>query len=579
MFEPVAALCVAVSAAFSGPVVTAATAAGSTAHAAAAPSSGPLYSADFPDPDVITVGSAYWAYSTDSAGRNIQVLSLADLLHGNTPGDALPNLPAWAVAGMTWAPGVAQVEGRFVMYYTVHDGSSGRQCISVATSLTPGGPFQDTSTAPFICQLADGGSIDPSPFVAPDGHLYLVWKSDDDAIGQPSTLWSQPLSADGLTLVGSPSPLLTETAPWQAPTIEGPAMIALDGRYFLFYGANQFNSPDAGIGYAVCPSPSGPCTDESVQGPWWGTHGPVVGPSGPAPFHDAAGATHLAYQAWTGPVGYVNGGVRSLWVDSLGFAAGYRATSRDGGVFAFGAASYLGSASTSHPRAPIVAIAEPPDGQGYWQVGSDGGVFAYGSAPFAGSTGALRLAAPVVGIIPSATGKGYALVARDGGLFAFGDFGFAGSDGAVRSLVPVIGGATSRFLNGPGYWLVRADGTVDAFGAAPALGSLAGVHLHAPIVAIVPSPAGIGYWLVGADGAVFPFGSAGSFGSLAGGKRTTPVVGLVPTATGSGYWLVDADGGFYSFGDAGFAGSLGAVKLAAPIVGDTGAAAGAPCIC
>jgi hypothetical protein len=545
----------------------------------AAPSTAPVFSADFPDPDVITVGSVYWAYSTDSQGRNIQVITSTDLQQWSAPADALPTLPAWAVAARTWAPGVVQLASGFVMYYTVHDAASDRQCLSVATSPTPAGPFRDQSTAPFLCQLANGGSIDPSPFVGPDGRLYLVWKSEDNVVGGPPGLWAQQLSADGLSLVGSPSLLMRQTAQWQAPTVEGPAMIALGGRYYLFYGANLWNTAGAGIGDAVCASPLGPCTDQATGGPWMGSHGAVVGPSGPAPFRDAGGATRLAYHAWTGPVGYVNGGVRSLWIDALSFTAGYRVTSRDGGVFAFGVGSYLGSASTAHPPAPIVGIAQTSDGNGYWQVAADGRVFAYGGAHDFGSTGAQRLVAPIVGVIPSASDAGYALIARDGGLFTFGDFPFRGSDGGARSIVPVVGGATSGLLSGPGYWLARADGAVDAFGAAPALGALTGVRLRAPIVAIVPAPAGIGYWLVAADGGVFSFGGARYFGSVAGGKRTAPIVGMIPTPTGSGYWLVAADGGVFSFGDAAFAGSLGAVKLVAGVVGATGAPATPACPC
>jgi hypothetical protein len=30
----------------------------------------------------------------------------------------------------------------------------------------------------------------------------------------------------------------------------------------------------------------------------------------------------MAYAAWTGGVGYSNGGVRSLWVDNLSFTSG-----------------------------------------------------------------------------------------------------------------------------------------------------------------------------------------------------------------------------------------------------------------
>src|SRR5579871_504046 len=181
-----------------------------------------LPTVDFPDPDVITVAGTTWAYSTGSGGRNLQVISSAQLLAGASPADPLPALPPWAVAGLTWAPGVVQLGSGFVMYYVAHEAASGNQCIGMATSPTPGGPFVDRSATPFLCQESDGGSIDPHPFVAPDGRLYLLWKSDDNSRGFSPTIWSQPMSPDGRTLLGSPVRLLSDTASWEFPVIERP---------------------------------------------------------------------------------------------------------------------------------------------------------------------------------------------------------------------------------------------------------------------------------------------------------------------------------------------------------------------
>jgi hypothetical protein len=47
---------------------------------------------------------------------------------------------------------------------------------------------------------------------------------------------------------------------------------------------------------------------------------------------------------------------------------------------------------------PVVGMAATPDGGGYWLVASDGGVFAFGDATFEGSTGSLALNKPVVGM-------------------------------------------------------------------------------------------------------------------------------------------------------------------------------------
>src|SRR5579862_1374264 len=156
---------------------------------------------DFPDPDVIAVGGTYWAYATGSHGLNLQVISSGQLLAGASATEALPVLPTWAVRGMTWAPGVVQLRNGFAMYYTVHDAGSGDECISMATSPQPGGPFVDRSTAPMLCQVSDGGSIDARPFVAPDGRMFLLWKSNDNSEGFGPTIWSEALTPDGTALV------------------------------------------------------------------------------------------------------------------------------------------------------------------------------------------------------------------------------------------------------------------------------------------------------------------------------------------------------------------------------------------
>jgi beta-xylosidase len=192
--------------------------------------------------------------------------------------------------------------------------------MSVAASPIPAGPFVDTSSAPLVCQLPNGGSIDPSPFRAANGTTYLLWKSDDNALGRRTQLWGQQLGNDGRAVVGPRVVLLAQSQSWQAPVIEGPSMVAAGGLYYLFYGAGAWDSAGAAIGYARCLSPLGPCVNASVSGPWMASHGKAIGPSGPEVFIDATGAPRLAYHAWTGPVGYQNGGSRSLWIDTLRFS-------------------------------------------------------------------------------------------------------------------------------------------------------------------------------------------------------------------------------------------------------------------
>ncbi len=245
---------------------------------------------------------------------------------------------------------------------------------------------------------------------------------------------------------------------------------------------------------------------------------------------------------------------------------GLALTARDGGVFTYGTAQFVGSMGGQRLNAPVVGMAETPDGGGYWLVAADGGVFAFGDARFYGSTGGQRLNAPIVGMASTPDGQGYWLVAADGGVFSFGDAPFAGSMGGRPLNAPVVGVAAA---DAGGYWLVASDGGVFNFGDAAFIGSMGGQHLNAPVTGIAGSPNGGGYWLVGSDGGIFTFGNASYFGSVPGQGIVgqPPVVGISRTPSGAGYWLVGSNGAVYSYGDAAFLGALTGVRLVAPLSG------------
>jgi beta-xylosidase len=283
----------------------------------------PVDDRDFPDPYVLRVGSTYFAYATNAGGANVQVMRSADLARWEALPDALPELPSWAGPGRTWAPAVLHRGDRYVLYYTVREPTSDRQCISVATARTPAGPFTDTTPAPLVFQLERGGSIDPSPFVDHDGTAHLLWKSDDNAFERPTVLWGQPLSSDGLALSGAPTELLRHDRDWERPLIEAPAMVSVESVYYLFYSARWWESADYAIGYAISLAPVGPFLKVTNTRPWMMTGGPAAGPGGQELFTAADGALWIAYHAWTpGRIGYGVGGARSLRLSRLGFPGG-----------------------------------------------------------------------------------------------------------------------------------------------------------------------------------------------------------------------------------------------------------------
>src|SRR5258707_12039281 len=59
-------------------------------------------------------------------------------------------------------------------------------------------------------------------------------------------------------------------------------------------------------------------------------------------------------------------------------------------ITAFGAATVVPGTTLGGLASPVVGMASTPDGLGYWAVASDGGIFAFGSASFEGSTGGIH---------------------------------------------------------------------------------------------------------------------------------------------------------------------------------------------
>ncbi len=279
----------------------------------------PVYAGDFPDPFVLRAETYYYAYATNVGATNVPVMRSADLVHWDQLGDAMPTLPAWAAAnrGLTWAPSVLEHDGQYVLFYTARDSRHGLQCLGRAVASTPAGPYVDNSSAPFLCQYQLGGSIDPVAFQEDDGSLYLIWKNDGNCCHKQVSLWSQRLNADASALVGPPAELVRRDQGWEGPLIEGPAMWHANGRYYLLYSANWYDSDRYAVGYALCNSALGPC-HKPQNGPILNTVAGAAGPGGEAFFTDPAGKLWIAYHAWAQPaVGYGAGGVRSLRVDRV----------------------------------------------------------------------------------------------------------------------------------------------------------------------------------------------------------------------------------------------------------------------
>lgn len=299
-------------------VLSTAAAGAGAAPGPVAPPPNPVYPGDYPDPFVLTDGRISYAYATNAAGTNVQVLASADLATWVLRREALPSLPPWGRPGLTWAPSVLPRFGHWVLYYTLTHRASGLQCISAAVGRRPDGPFADASTAPLVCQATRGGSIDPSPFVDTDGRATLLWKSEGTLAGEPTRIWARPLAPAGTSFGPTAAvELLRTTEAWEGPIIEGPTMArAAGGRLFLAYSANRWQTGRYAMGLAECAGPLGPCTKQ--RSPWVTSNARAAGPGGGELFRAADGTLRLAYHAWApGRVGYAGGGVRTFRIDRV----------------------------------------------------------------------------------------------------------------------------------------------------------------------------------------------------------------------------------------------------------------------
>jgi xylan 1,4-beta-xylosidase len=266
-----------------------------TKTASKAPSySNPVLPGDYPDPSVIRVGRDYWATATTSQWAPIfPLLHSTDLVNWELRGAVFQTPPPWS-AGSYWAPEISADGGRFFVYYTARK-KDGPLCVAVADAARPEGPYTDRGT--LVCQ--EVGSIDAVAVRDENGRRYLVWKEDGNSRKLPTPLWAQPLSDDGIRLVGEKTEILRNEAAWEAHLVEGPYILRRGDWFYIFYSA------DACCGRR-CNYKLGVARSRKLLGPWERFPGnPILAgneqwkcPGHGTIVQDQAGRTFLLYHAY-----------------------------------------------------------------------------------------------------------------------------------------------------------------------------------------------------------------------------------------------------------------------------------------
>ena len=255
---------------------------------------GPAIASNFPDPCLAQSRAGTWyAFSTQTGNINVQMASSPDFdiwtLHEGY--DALPTLPAWTVAApnaRVWAPDVAQLpngDGWIMYFAAVGVDHPLKHCIGTATSPNVTGPYVP-NPEPLICDLPNGGNIDPNLFADPvNGNYYLIYKTDGNSMGHggdcgntanpvvPTPLYLQQVSkADLVTLVGAPQLLGSNVNPvgsfqYDGPNTERPSIAYRNGTYYMLYNSQCYAEEAYKIRYVSCIA--GEDTNDGINGCDW----------------------------------------------------------------------------------------------------------------------------------------------------------------------------------------------------------------------------------------------------------------------------------------------------------------------
>jgi len=289
--------------------------------------SNPVVDEDCPDPGVVYYNGTYYVATTtdyNSVPNKFPIRSSTDLVNWQLVGYIFPKgkAPVWSVEDY-WAPEIHVIGGRFVVYFVARD-TTGRLCVGVAQSTgNILGPYVDIGKP--LIRNSTVGMIDPTYFyddVTNSG--YVFWKEDGNGRNPPekyTPIWAQPVTSDGLKLIGSRSFILqNDPSSWEGILVEGPWVIKAYDSYYLFYSANMYATPLYAVGVAKSPAILGPYkkypqnpiihSDSHWSGPG---HCAVVRFANETNPHDY----FMMYHSWV--AGHVNPGVspRVLMLDQI----------------------------------------------------------------------------------------------------------------------------------------------------------------------------------------------------------------------------------------------------------------------
>lgn len=269
-------------------------------------------------------------YSASSDGPVVPMVKSRDLHTWERVGRVLvlPDEPMIC----SWAPEVAEHDGRFYMYYhPCQAGEHQSHHIRVAVSDNPEGPYRDTGT-PLTDPSENPFAIDSHPFQDDDGQWYLFYATDfldfDDHTFRGTALVVDRMKSM-TELAGNPEVVMRAHWAWQLYeadqtshgvtadwyTLEGPTVCRRNGKYYCFYSGGCFKNESYGVDWLEADDIVGPWSEIGCeQGPqlMCSIPGEVIGPGHHSIVTTPGGDDYIVYHAWNNTMTR-----RQMWVDPL----------------------------------------------------------------------------------------------------------------------------------------------------------------------------------------------------------------------------------------------------------------------
>lgn len=231
--------------------------------APAATFANPTLPGNAPDPAVMRADDGtYYAYTTNSDGKNMPVMRSRDMVTWEPAGDALPARPAWAT-GDIWAPQTVKTGDHYTTFFSGR-GQDGKMRIGYATSPRPEGPFEDRGV--LLESDNPGFTIDPNIYQE-NGKTYIFWGSaDGNQAAGVGGIKGQELAIrpdGGIDKLGTPQEVKPKLAD-DRKLVEAPWVMKHGNEYFMFYSDGHFRA-EGGAEYSLkvakASSPMGPFTE------------------------------------------------------------------------------------------------------------------------------------------------------------------------------------------------------------------------------------------------------------------------------------------------------------------------------